>query len=268
MYQFLGGSTSGTSGGSTGSPSPPAQAFTPTLDYTSLWWNPTESGWGLSVNQHGAALFAAWYEYSADGNPRWIVMPGGTWTSPTSITGTLYSTSGPASTQPYNAAQVATTAIGSATISFAAADRAVLSYTVNGVSGTKAIQKQTFGAVDNTPVAQYGDLWWNALESGWGLSIAQQYRTLFSVLYAYGPFGQPVWYVMPGGSWNGTTYSGPLYSTTAAPGNFFGTAFNPSSITATPVGTMSIAFSGGAGASLTYTVNGQTWSELITRQPF
>jgi hypothetical protein len=264
LYQFLGG----TSGTTTGGTNPPATGATPSLDYTALWWNPSESGWGLSINQHNAQLFAAWYEYSSSGAPRWLVMPGGTWTTSTSITGTLYSTSGPASTQPYDSAQVASTPVGTATISFSAADRAVLSYTVNGVSGTKAIQKQSFGVVDNTSVGQYADLWWNPNESGWGLSIAQQYRTLFSVLYAYGPFGQPLWYVMPGGSWNGTTYSGPLFSTSGAPGDFFGGAFNASAVSATQVGTMSIAFSGTSAASLTYTVNGQTFVKSIAREPF
>lgn len=273
LYQYLGGTppaggSTGGSSGSTGGSTPPAPSFTPALNYTALWWNPLESGWGLSINQHNSTLFAAWYEYAIGGTPTWIVMPGGTWTSTTSITGDLYATSGPPSTGPYNPAQVASTKVGTATITFSAQNRAVLSYTVNGVSGTKAIQPQAFGVSDSTPVASYGDLWWNSSESGWGLSIAQQYRTLFSVLYTYGPYGGPIWYVMPGGSWSGTTYSGPLYRTSSAPGSFFGTAFNPSAVTAAPVGTMSIAFSATGSATLTYSVDGEVTTKSITREPF
>jgi len=273
LYQFLGGTPSGGgtggsvgSGGSGGTAPPPS--FTPALNYTSLWWNPSESGWGLSINQHGSALFAAWYAYGVGGTPTWLVMPGGTWTSTKSITGDLYATSGPSSTGPYDASQVTSTKVGTATLSFSAADRGVLSYTVNGVSGTKAIQKQSFGVADATAVASYGDLWWNPSESGWGLSIAQQYRTLFSVLYTYGPYGGPIWYVMPGGSWNGTTYSGPLYRTNAAPGNFYGGAFNPAAVGVASVGTMSIAFSGTGSATLTYSVDGQVYTKSIAREPF
>jgi hypothetical protein len=266
LYKFLGGSPSG-GAGSGGSSSPPP-SVTPTLNYTSLWWNPSESGWGLSINQHNAALFAAWYDYAIGGTPTWLVMPGGTWTSTTSITGDLYATTGTPSGQPYAASQVVTTKVGSATITFQAADRAVLSYTVNGVSGTKAIQQQAFGVSDSTPVASYADLWWNSSESGWGLSIAQQYRTLFSVLYTYGQYGGPAWYVMPGGTWSGTTYSGPLFRTSAAPGSFYGAAFNAASVGVTAVGTMSIAFSGTGSATLTYSVDGQVFTKSIAREPF
>ena len=271
LYKYLGGTPppgGSTGGGGSGGTTPPTPSFTPALNYTSLWWNPSESGWGLSINQHSSALFAAWYAYGVGGTPAWLVMPGGTWTSTTSITGDLYATSGPPSTGPYNASQVASTKVGTATLTFSAADRGVLSYTVNGVSGTKAIQKQAFGVVDNAPVASYGDLWWNSSESGWGISIAQQYRTLFSVLYTYGPYGGPTWYVMPGGSWNGATYSGALYRTNAAPGNFYGGAFNAAAVGATAVGTMSIAFSGTGSATLTYSVDGQSYTKSIAREPF
>jgi hypothetical protein len=272
LYQYLGGSPSGGAGtgtgGSPGGSPPPPPSFTPALNYTSLWWNPSESGWGLSINQHSATLFAAWYAYGIGGTPTWLVMPGGTWTSTTSITGDLYATSGTPSGETYDASQVVTTKVGTATITFQAADRAVLSYTVNGVSGTKPIQKQLFGASDSTPVGSYADLWWNPSESGWGLSIAQQYRTLFSVLYSYGPYGGPVWYVMPGGAWSGTTYSGPLYRTSAAPGSFYGAAFNAGSVGVTAVGTMSIAFSGTGAATLTYSVDGQVFTKSIAREPF
>jgi len=271
LSRFLGGTpASGGGGGGSGTTggTPPPPTFTPTLNYTALWWNPSESGWGLSINQHGPALFAAWYAYGIGGTPTWVVMPGGTWTSPTTIKGDLFATSGPPSTGPYNASQVSTTKVGTGTIAFSGSDRAVLSYTVNGVSGTKAIQKQSFGVTDTSAIASYGDLWWNAAESGWGLSIAQQYHTLFSVLYTYGQFGGPIWYVMPGGTLNGAAYTGTLYRTAAAPGNFYGTAFNAAAVKATAVGTMTLSFSGTSSATLTYTVDGQTFREQITRQPF
>ncbi len=34
-----------------------------------LWWNPNESGWGLSLSHHGDSLFAVWYTYGPDNRP-------------------------------------------------------------------------------------------------------------------------------------------------------------------------------------------------------
>ena len=82
-----------------------------------------------------------------------------------------------------------------------------LDYTINGVSGQKAIERQIFGPADATPVATYGDLWWGgAAQNGWGVAISQQYRTLFAVWYTYDASGHTVWYVLPGGSWSTAEY--------------------------------------------------------------
>jgi hypothetical protein len=71
-------------------------AAAPTVDYTDLWWNPTESGWGLNLIQHPSrAIFGVWYTYELDGTRTWFVMPGGSWTSADTFTGALYATNGP-----------------------------------------------------------------------------------------------------------------------------------------------------------------------------
>src|SRR5205085_11828251 len=79
-----------------------AQA-TPATNFTDLWWNPNESGWGVSFAQHAGStqVFAVWYTYhprvtgTAGANkPLWIVMPGGQWSSPNSISGTVYVANG------------------------------------------------------------------------------------------------------------------------------------------------------------------------------
>jgi lysyl endopeptidase len=270
LAPYLNGtSTTPTPPSGSGTPvQPPPPTFVPALNYSALWWNSAESGWGLSVTQHNAALFAAWFVYNSSGNPRWVVMPGGTWTSPTSITGDLYSTSGPASVNNFDPSQVSTLRVGSATLSFSSATRGVLAYTVDGVSGTKVITPQPFGFPDTTPTANYADLWWNSSESGWGLSIAQQNRTLFAVWYAYGAFGQPQWYVMPGGTWSGNTYTGTLYRTASAPAPFYGGAFDPKGVSVSVAGSMSLAFSGVSSAIMSFTLDGVDGSLTITRQPF
>jgi hypothetical protein len=64
-------------------------------DFTDLWFNPAESGWGVSLAQHGNNVFGVWYAYDTDGQPLWFVLPGVQFTSSTAFKGKLYTTTGP-----------------------------------------------------------------------------------------------------------------------------------------------------------------------------
>ena len=239
----------------------------PEFDYSDLWWNPAESGWGLALTQHGSSMFAAWYAYDGRGQASWLVMPGGTWTSATSITGDLYATTGPDARGSFDPNAVTRTRVGSATLAFSARDRGTLSYTVNGVSGTKSISRQLFGTPTSAPVPSYGDLWWVPSESGWGLTITQQYRQLFVVWYAYRN-GAPTWYVMPAGTWSDSqTWTGAVYRT-SYPHPFFGSGFDPRAVGTEVAGSLALRFNGSTSATMTYTVDGVSGSKSISRQPF
>src|SRR5205085_5594228 len=117
------------------------------------------------------------------------------------FTGDPYPTPGPAPTGPCHRGQAAVTRVGSGTFTFDSSGAGSLAYTVNGVAGTRAITRQPFGPPAAPLATNYNDLWWNAQESGWGVSINQQNQTLFAVWYAYGADSKPVWYVMSGGTW-------------------------------------------------------------------
>lgn len=126
-----------------------AQYLTPAgsnVDYSDLWYNANESGWGLDIVEHASQnIFAVWFTFGSDGKPAWYVVPGGGWTSPTTFSGTLYATSGPAvNAASFNASSVNVRQAGSATLSFSDANTGTWSYTVDGVSGTKAITRQPF----------------------------------------------------------------------------------------------------------------------------
>ncbi len=115
------------------------------VDYTDLWWNPEESGWGLNLIQHPSrVIFAVWYTYAPDGKRTWFVMSSGTWTSANTYTGALYETAGPHLAQSFDATKVRVSPVGSATLTFTDADHGTFAYTVNGVSGSKAITRQPF----------------------------------------------------------------------------------------------------------------------------
>jgi alpha-tubulin suppressor-like RCC1 family protein len=115
----------------------------PGVDYTDLWWNPGESGWGMVMAQQGTNIFLAWYVYDNSGRPMWYVASNCT-VSGAGCTGTLYRTTGPPFGPTFNSSAVQAFAVGSATLTFSDANNGTLSYTVSGVSGSKAITRQLF----------------------------------------------------------------------------------------------------------------------------
>ncbi len=122
-----------------------ATSVAPAYDYTDLWWNPSESGWGLNLVQHPTkVIFGVWYTYESDGTRIWYIIPNGSWTSPTTYTGPLYVTSGPGYTKSFDTNQVQVRQVGTATLSFASQATGTFSYSIDGVSGTKSMQRQPY----------------------------------------------------------------------------------------------------------------------------
>jgi len=140
---------------------------TPAANYTDLWWNRNESGWGITITQHASSrTWAIWYTYdprqqdpSGSGafKPLWIGMSGGTWTTPTSITGDVFVLTGVPFFQP-GSNRVATR-IGSFTFSFNSNSTGTFTYNIEppaglapndpayglpAMSGTKQIERLTF----------------------------------------------------------------------------------------------------------------------------
>ena len=166
------------------------------------------------------------------------------------------------------------TRVGTMSVSFTQANAGTLTYSVNGVSVTKNIQRQVFGtrsanclptAASRSGSTQYQDLWWNAAESGWGINVTHQDNTLFATLFTYDSNGRDLWLVMSNGARQGDgSYTGELYRTT-------GPAFNATPFTgvvAQSVGTMRLRFTDGNNGTLTYTFNGTTVTKSIQRQVF
>ena len=142
----------------------------PAANYSDIWWNPNESGWGVTFTQHPATnqVFAVWYTYdprepdpSVSGNfkPLWIVMSGGTWTSPTSLSGDVYVTNGTPFAQGWDPNSLAVDRVGTVTFAFSSYSGGSFSYNIAppaglasnrpafglpAFSGTKTIQRQSF----------------------------------------------------------------------------------------------------------------------------
>jgi hypothetical protein len=122
-----------------------APAPTSSTDYTDMWWNPNESGWGLNLVQHPSRIiFAVWYTYGADGKRTWYHMPTGSWTSTNTYTGTLYATSAAAADKAFDPAAVVRTPVGTGTLTFSDGSNGTWSFSVNGSTGTKAITRLVY----------------------------------------------------------------------------------------------------------------------------
>ena len=124
---------------------PPPVNNTPAFDFSDLWWNPDQSGWGLNIVQHASNnIFAVMYTYEAPGGrPLWLVISGGIWTSPLRFTGAIYRVTGPVAV-PFDSNRVNVRQVGTATLSFIDRNSGTLDFTIDGSSVTKPITRQPF----------------------------------------------------------------------------------------------------------------------------
>lgn len=116
-------------------------------DYTDLWWNASESGWGIALAQDSGMIFAAWFTYDNTGKAIWYVASNCTLASAaseTSCTGNLYQVSGGSSITSLWRQNVTVNPVGTLTINFSNANNAVLSYSINGVAASRTITRQPF----------------------------------------------------------------------------------------------------------------------------
>jgi hypothetical protein len=117
-------------------------------NYQALWWATpagSESGWGVNVTHQGDTLFVTWFTYGPDGKGMWLVGSSVNRASEGVYSGPLYRMVGnPWNATTWNASAVTPTQVGNATITFQDANRGTFAYTVNGISQSKAIERQVF----------------------------------------------------------------------------------------------------------------------------
>lgn len=237
-------------------------------NYSDMWFNPSESGWGVTIADHETQLFAVYYTYDTDGSPLWFTVSGGTFNaSRTEFSGDLYRSTGPSYTGSFDPAAVVRTKVGTATFQFTPGGAALFTWTIGAVTRTKQIQRLPFGSAPAQWPLDKTDLWWNAAESGWGFTIAQHGNNMFGAWFTYGTTGRPLFVILSGVTQQTVdTFTGPLYTTTGPA--YTAETFDPGQVRYTEVGTATIRFTGTDTATLTMTVNGRTTTKSITRQPF
>ncbi len=119
-------------------------------NYSDLWWNPAESGWGINLIQQYDTIFATMFVYGPDGRTSWYVASGLTTSAANTsrFSGPLFETTGPWFGASFNAAAVTNRPVGSMTFTAGSGGASgTLSYTIDGIPITKSIVRQTWTAM-------------------------------------------------------------------------------------------------------------------------
>lgn len=113
-------------------------------NYRGMWWDPRESGWGLTVQHYYNTLFISWFTYDFNGNQLWLTFQGN-WTNETTFEGKLYTTrQAPWNGQVFDPAATQVQEVGTGKMSFGDYNKATFDYTLKGVAGHKDLVKFEF----------------------------------------------------------------------------------------------------------------------------
>ena len=244
-------------------------------NYSYIYWNPSEPGWGFNLQHQGDLLYGTWYSYAEDGLPMFLTVEALP-LADGSFAGPVYRTAGTPFAQ-INGSQAftAVTEVGQATMTFDTDGRLNLSYVVNGASQSKQLERFVFdpnppsciGTTESRAAAtNYSDLWWNDSEAGWGLTLSHQGDTIFALWYTYGEGGRDQWIsasamvLQPDGSYVGALQR-PQQGTPL-------TQIMGAAATAFPVpeiGTAQLRFIDGENGFFGYSVDGVSQNKAIKR---
>jgi len=126
-----------------------ARAVSVSTDYSALWWNASESGWGMNVMQEEQILFITLFIYGPAGAPTWYsatatfasANAGGDRT----YIGDLYATTGtPFGTTPFNPGATTALKVGSIQFIGRTDGTANVQYTAGPATVNKSLVRQTW----------------------------------------------------------------------------------------------------------------------------
>ena len=121
-------------------------------NFSDHWWSPGEPGWGTVIQQQSDLLFVQILVYGTDKSPVWYMAsasPGPASVSGHSVyAGDLYRTSGPAPAATFDPAAVSVRKVGTLSFDADTTDTAILSYSIDGLSVSKAMTRLTWKLED------------------------------------------------------------------------------------------------------------------------
>ena len=129
------------------------QAAAAPADYSDLWWNPQESGWGMNIVQQGETSFVTLFVYGPDERPTWYVASNAQVFAEDSsgnpaFRGMLYKTTGPWQGGAFDPAKVGIQIVGDIVIEPRAGGRLYVEYFAEGVRVGKQVERQNFSQPD------------------------------------------------------------------------------------------------------------------------
>ena len=241
-----------------------------TPNYVGFWWKPSESGWGMSIQQQGARTYAVWFTYDTQSAPIWHALDcafaGNT------CAGDLYTATGTPLSQITGSANHVPSKSGTGSITVTSPNRLLLAYAIGAVTQTKTnLEPQNFTAADQVPactlqtptgtsfragLSNYTDHWWGGPNAaGWGVQISHQGNQVFAGWFSYNQQGTATWLTAQGSqdANNARRFTGSLYQVN--PGIPFSIINGPiaqSSIAS--VGTFEFNFVDGERGTFTYSL--------------
>lgn len=130
---------------------PAARAVSSSTDFSDLWYNANESGWGMNVIHQENILFITLFVYGTNNAPTWFVASNVAFQSQNAAgdriyRGDLFATTGtPFGVTPFVPLTGANVrSAGTVTFTGLAAGGATLSYTVDGTTVNKTLTRQTW----------------------------------------------------------------------------------------------------------------------------
>ena len=126
-------------------------------DASDLWWNPAESGWGVNIVEQSNILFATFFLYAPDGRAHWYVAsdmecPNTPADAQMICSGALFETTGPGVGPGFNPASVTVRQVGNAKFFYSRSSGGQFDFTIDGVTVSKTVQRQTWALNDITGV--------------------------------------------------------------------------------------------------------------------
>lgn len=253
-----------------------ATAFAQSANQVGFWWKPTESGWGLSVQQQGTRTFAIWYTFSDQSVPVWHTLDCAF--AGNVCAGDLTSGTGLPFAQIITSANPVITKSGIGSLTLTSANRMNLTYTIGSVTQTKSdLEPFNFSGNANAPICtlqgasrasatNYTDLWWGgASAGGWGVQISHQGNQIFFGWYAYDDQGRASWLTGLGtqDNANPARFTGSVSKVnTGVP---FSQISGPNLTAAVAIGTFSINFANGETGTFSYSIPNANRSLPLSR---
>jgi len=248
-------------------------------NYTGMYYNTDSSGYAMNLTHQGNTVVVAWYAFAQNGRPVWFVAAA-TRQGDGSFQGDYSVQTG----VPFNAISNATAVLTTApagTVNLKFAPDGKLRFRFNALEAprqeTRDLGKLVFDAAapvcrfttaGRATATNYSDLWWQPIESGWGLSVVHQGNLIYIAWYTYAADGQPVWMVSLLTRQEDGSYSGSINRAGSGVWYVYNT-FGPVTNFPLPVvGTAVLRFTDGEHGSLSYTIGDVVQTKPIERIVF